>query len=136
MNHPELVEAGTFFRFLAVGLLNTVVSFVLFLAYFHLLQMHYLVANMAVFISWVWFGYELQRRLAFRASKAKRGFARFILNQVIFILVGTLVLWAMVEWANLIPEVAYVATLGVVTIGMYASSRLWVFRKAEHRDQV
>ena len=135
MNHQELIEAGTFFRFIAVGLVNTVVSFVLFLVYFHLLHMHYLVANMAVFVSWVWFGYELQRRLAFRVSKSRRGFVRFLLNQVGFIFVGTVVLWAMVERANFMPEVAYVATLGVVTIGMYASSQLWVFRESKYRDQ-
>ncbi len=118
-----------FFRFLTVGLVNSVASFVLFLVYFSAIGFHYLLANILVFVSWVWVGYELQRRFAFQAKRTAGGFARFVVNQIGFMTIGTLLLWVLVELVRLLPEIAYLLTLGIITGGLYLSSRFWVFRR-------
>lgn len=127
LSREKPFELGTFTRFLAVGLLNAAAGFLIFLLFFSALGFHYLLANVLVFISWVWFGFELQRRLVFRATASSAKFGRFVINQIVFTLVGTIVLWVLVEGYIIRPELAYVFTLTIVTIGIYVSSLLWVF---------
>jgi len=120
-----------FSRFLTVGLFNSVAGFLLFLLFFSVLGLHYLLANVLVFISWVWFGFELQRKWSFRAKASGAAFGRHLLNQIAFILLGSILLWFLVEELNNRPELAYIFTLGIVTVGMYVSSLLWVFRRTD-----
>lgn len=122
---PELSQ---FSRFLVVGLINAVAGFLLFLLFFGLCGWHYLLANMLVFISWAWFGFELQRRWAFRTDLFRGNFSKYLINQTVFVAIGTLALFVFVQFVRLRPELAYVVTLGVTTAGMYLSSRFWVFR--------
>jgi putative flippase GtrA len=118
-----------FARFLAVGLFNAFAGFLLFILFFRILGLHYLLANVLVFISWAWFGFELQRRWAFRVESSGVAFSRYLLNQIVFTLFGSVLLWILVEGLQSGPELAYLLTLGIVTLGIYVSSLLWVFRR-------
>lgn len=111
-----------------VGLANAVAGFLLFVIFFSALGFHYLVANVFVFVTWAWFGFELQRRWTFRAEASRDAFGKFLVNQIAFLGLGSALLWTLVEILTLRPEFAYLLTLGIVTIGMYLSSLLWVFR--------
>ena len=117
-----------FGRFLVVGFVNAVASFLLFYIYLTALGAHYLVANVLVFVTWVWFGFELQRRWTFRAKASGVTFGKFLLNQIAFLGLGSVLLWTLVEVLTVRAEFAYLLTLGIVTAGMYLSSLLWVFR--------
>ena len=123
-----LLGFGRFGRFLAVGLVNAAAGFFLFLFFFSTLGVHYLVANVLVFVTWAWFGFELQRRWTFRATRTIVAFGRFLLNQIAFLGLGSLLLWTLVEIFTVRAEFAYLLTLVMVTAGMYLSSLLWVFR--------
>ena len=124
-----------FLRFLFAGLINAVAGFVLFLLFFRALGLHYLLSNVLVFFSWAWFGFELQRRGVFRAQASAYSFLKYGVNQIVFMLAGTAILWVLVEFGAIRPEVAYVITLGAVTVGIYLSSRLWVFRLSRPNKQ-
>lgn len=117
-----------FGRFLAVGLVNTAAGFFLFLFFFTALGVHYLVANGLVFVTWAWFGFELQRRWAFRATATIVAFGKYLVNQIAFLGLGSALLWTLVEAFTLRAEFAYLLSLGLVTAGIYLSSLLWVFR--------
>jgi len=123
------LELAKFTRFLSVGLVNAVAGFLLFLLFFSVLGFHYLLSNVLVFISWVWFGFELQRTWAFRAEASTTAFGKNLLNQIAFTALGSILLWVLVEGFNARPELAYIFTLGIVSVGMYVSSLLWVFRR-------
>jgi len=123
-----LLGFGRFGRFLAVGLVNSGAGFFLFLFFFSALGFHYLVANGLVFVTWAWFGFELQRRWTFRARATIVAFGKFLVNQIAFLGLGSVLLWTLVETFTLRAEFAYLLTLGIVTAGMYLSSLLWVFR--------
>ena len=133
--HRITAEFGTFARFLAVGLANTTASVGLFLIYFRILDIHYMIANVMVFLSWVWFGFELQRRWAFQTKRTRKGFSRYVTNQVIFVAIASGLLWIFVEVLKLGAEIAYVISIGIVTICMYITSRLWVFRLQQDNTQ-
>lgn len=120
-----------FSRFLGVGLFNAVVGFLLFLLFFSVLGLYYLLANVLVFISWVWCGFELQRRWAFRAQASGAAFGRYFLNQIVCTVVGSFLLWVLVEGFTVRPELGYIFTLGIVTVGMYVSSLFWVFGRTD-----
>lgn len=120
-----------FIRFLGVGLFNAAAGFLLFLLFFSVLGLHYLLANVLVFISWVWCGFELQRRWAFRAQASGAAFGRYFLNQIVFTVVGSFLLWVLVEGFTVRPELAYIFTLGIVSVGIYVSSLFWVFGRTD-----
>ena len=120
-----------FSRFLFAGVINAIAGFVLFLLFFRALGVHYLLSNFLVFFSWAWFGFELQRRWVFSARASAYSFLKYVVNQIVFMLAGSAMLWLLVEFGAIRPEVAYALTLGAMTIGMYLSSRLWVFRRNE-----
>jgi putative flippase GtrA len=121
------LKLAKFTRFLVVGLFNAVVGFLLFLLFFSVAGFHYLLSNVLVFISWVWFGFELQRRLVFRVKASGAAFGKHVLNQILFTAVGSALLWVLVNGLNTRPELAYIFTSGIVTAGIYLSSLFWVW---------
>lgn len=123
-----LFGLGRFGRFLTVGLANAAAGYFLFLLFFSALDFHYLVANMLAFLTWVWFGFDLQRRWTFRAKPSAVAFWKFLANQLAFLGLGSVLLGLFVEVLSLRAEIAYVMTLGIVTVGMYLSSLVLVFR--------
>ena len=118
-----------FWRFLIAGLVNALAGFSLFLLFFGVFGWHYLVSNVLVFLSWAWFGYELQRRWVFTIPSSRQAFLKYAVNQTFFMASGTAVLWLLVEFAALRPEVAYVVTVGLITLGVYLASKFWVFQR-------
>jgi len=121
---PRFVQFG---RFLGIGLLNAAAGYLLFLAFLRLFGLHYLASNVLVLVSWAWFGYELQRRWAFQASQSRTGLPKYVANQVVFAVLGTALLWFLVEILSFRPEIAYVISVGLVTVGIYFASKFWVF---------
>ena len=121
-------ELHRFARFLGAGMVSAIASVGLFVIYFRVFGIHYMAANVMVFFSWVWFGFELQRRWAFKTERTRKGFSRYATNQVTFVVIGSGLLWTFVEVVKLRAELAFVVSLGIVTICMYIASRLWVFR--------
>lgn len=119
---------GKFGRFLVVGAANAFAGFVLFLFFFTMLDFHYLVANVLVFVAWAWFGFELQRRWTFRVVATGVAFGKFLVNQVVSVGLGSMLLWTLVEVFTIRVELAYLLTLGLVTGVLYLSSLLWVYR--------
>lgn len=124
-----LSSFGKFGRFLVIGLANTAAGFLLFLFFYRSLGVHYLVANMLVFVTWAWFGFELQRRWTFRAKASSVAFGKFLVNQIVFLGFGSMLMWVFVDSFTFRAEFAYLFTIGIVALGMYFSSLLWVFRR-------
>lgn len=120
-----------FSRFIVFGVLNASAGFLLFLLFFRVLGIHYLAANVLVLGTWAWFGFELQRRWAFRAEKSRKSFIRFLAMRIPLVPLSASLLWAMVEILNLHEEIAYILTIGVITGGSYLVSVLWVFPRTE-----
>jgi putative flippase GtrA len=125
---PSLRKFG---RFLVVGLVNATAGFFLFLFFFSALGLHYLLANVLAFVTWVWFGFQLQRRWTFRAKASSFAFGKYLVSQIFFLGLGSLLLWTLVEALALRAEVAYLLTLGLVTGLLYLSTLLWVFGRSE-----
>ena len=120
-------------RFLAVGGLNALATYALFLTFLWLVDIHYVLSNLLAFGIWAWFGFELQRRFVFNATGAPFVFARYIANQIFFIVVGTGILALLVDIGAIPPAIAYIVMLVVVTAGLFLASKFWVFSKPSAR---
>lgn len=122
--HPDLHK---FSRFLAAGLFNALAGVLLFVFFFSVLGFHYLLANLLVFVSWAWFGFELQRRWVFRAQASSLAFGKYAINHILSTIFGSILLWFFVEELNTPPILGYLFALGVMTAAIYLSSLFWVF---------
>ncbi len=126
-------HANQVVRFLLVGGFNALATYALFLLYFWGVEIYYLWANMLAFVTWAWFGYELQRRFVFVSPGTRAIFLRYIANQVAFMAVGTGVLALLVDIAGISPPIAYVLMLTIVTAGLYLTSKFLVFSSSPRR---
>lgn len=127
LRRAHLSGAAKFGRFLIIGMINAAAGFVLFLFFFRALGLHYFLANVLVFVTWAWFGFELQRRWTFRAVTSGVAFGKFLGNQILFLGLLSLLMWTLVEVSSVRAEFAYLLALGVVAVGMYLVSLFWVF---------
>jgi putative flippase GtrA len=116
-------------RFLGVGGLNALATYGLFLTFLWTFGIYYVFANLLAFIAWSWFGYELQRRFVFSAVGAPFVFARYIANQLFFMVAGTGILALLVDVATIPPPIAYLIMLAIVTTGLFLTSKFLVFSK-------
>lgn len=130
-NSKPIFAPEQFSRFLVAGLMNATAGFLLFLLFFKAFGWHYLLSNFLVFSLWAWVGYDLQRRWVFRVRASGSSFLKYLVNQVVFMLCGTAILWMLVEFGAIRPERAYVVTIGALTVAIYLSSRIWVFRRTK-----
>lgn len=55
----------------------------------------------------------------FRVQASVASFTKYLANQVVFMFSGTAMLWVFVEFGAVRPEVAYIITLGAVTVGIF-----------------
>lgn len=122
--------------FVVVGVLNAVAGYLLFLLYANGMGFHYLLANVLVFVTWAWIGFELQRRWTFRAEPSLPAFGRYIVNQIGFIFVGTIFLVILVEGLNLRPDAAYLVSTASVSAGVFIVARFWVFRGRYRGEEI
>jgi putative flippase GtrA len=117
------------FRYLLVGLLNSIAGILLFLLFFRVAGAPYVFSSALTFLAWSWFGFELQRRLAFKARKSKFSFPLYILNQLVFFVLAIALMIVLVEFIGVSAELAYPLTLAATTIGLFIFSKVIIFPK-------
>ncbi len=126
-------ETARFIRFLVIGAVNAGAGYAIFIVLYSLAGVNYLFANALTFALWSFPGFELQRRWVFQSAQGFDVFVRFLSAQIIFLAVGTGLLYLAVDWLSLSPELAYIVVLGLIAVLIYLSSRFVVFRPG--RDQ-
>lgn len=120
-------ELWVFLRFVVVGAVNALMSFGLFSLFVEVMDIHYVVANVLVFVVWLWFGFELQRSLAFRSERNFSSFVKYLLNQALIFAISTVLLVLCIEVFGFRILYGYLLTLCLVTSVSFLLSRFWVF---------
>jgi putative flippase GtrA len=119
--------ARQFARFALVGVSNTTISFVAYVALVRAGVPYGLAAALA-FAAGAGNGYVLNRRWTFAARDSTRARARYAAVQLGGLAATDLGLTLLVEGAGL-PEIgAYVLVLPSVTVGMFLANRGWTFQ--------
>ena len=124
------------FRFVAVGVTNTLLSTAVFAGLFHL-GVHYLLASTLAFTVGALNSYTLNRRWTFR-SRAKRGpeLARFVCVQAVGLGVNLALLAGLVEVVSIPHVVAQLLAFPVASVVTFALSRQWAFRSTSRLKAV
>ncbi len=118
---------GEFFRFLLVGAVNTVSSYLLYLLLLTVLP--YLLAYSLAYCIAIVISYFLNVRFVFRQRGSLRGFFAFPLVYVIQYGLGALILWLLVGQAGLSPAWA-IAGVIIATIPVtFLTSRFILNKK-------
>ena len=72
-----------FFKFLAIGVINTTINYFLFALLYLILDWHYLISGTVGFLSGAVSGYILNRRISFKSKvKFTKGGIKYLLIQV------------------------------------------------------
>lgn len=114
-------SAPTFGRFLVAGLVNTVVTWALYLAL--LLVLPYLAAYTLAYLLGVGLGYLLNAAFVFRVRLDWRGLLRMPLVYGVQLGAGNAVLWLTVSKLGVDPRIALLASIGVSVPLTFALSR-------------
>jgi putative flippase GtrA len=110
-----------------VGLLNALAGLVLFLVFYRVIGVGYVLSGVLTFVTWSWFGYELQRKLGFKSEKSRGGFPKYLLTQLVFLVLSISLTVLLVEVLGLIPDIAYILALVSTTLGVFVVSKVFVF---------
>jgi putative flippase GtrA len=124
------------FRFVAVGVANTLLSTAVFAGLFHL-GVHYLQASTLAFSVGALNSYTLNRRWTFR-SRARRGpeLARFVCVQAVGLGVNLALLATLVQVISIRHVFAQLLAFPVASVVTFALSRQWAFRSTSRLKAV
>ncbi len=113
--------------FLLIGSLSTLISYSTFLISLRFLKLHYLLANIVGFCCSIGVNYQCNKRWTFRAegNHFKRYFSLYLLS----LLLSSLLLRVFVEFFGIIPEIANILTIILITAFNFIGAKFVVFKK-------
>ncbi|HET7834015.1 MAG TPA: GtrA family protein [Gallionella sp.] len=120
---------GEFVRFLLVGAVNTATSYLLYLLLLVLLP--YLLAYSLAYCIGIVISYFLNVRFVFRRKASLAGFIAFPLVYVIQYGLGVLVLWLLVDLANVSPAWAMIGVIVATIPVTFLASRFILNKKGQ-----
>lgn len=118
---------------MSVGSLNLGITYSLYLFFMVALDLHFILANALAFAVWNRFGFELQRRFVFRAKSRPSLYSQYLLAQLGFMFVSSVLLWGVVEILGVFPEVGYFFAMSLTTLARYFTSKRLFFVSRESK---
>ena len=119
-------------RFLVIGGINTVLGYVLFVALNALMPRWYLIALIVSYFFATIVAFGLHRRFTFRVQGRERvvlQFLRFEAVYAITLAINALLLWLLVERAQLSAILAQALIVVVTTVVSYLGHKFFSFRR-------
>ena len=126
----SLPATRQFIRFSVVGVVNTALSYVVFLLLLWS-GAHYLVASVVGYFCGIVNSYVLNRRWTFQSRQAARlpEFLRFCVVNAVGLALNTGVLHILVAWFGVSPEIAQLFALCASMIAGFIGNKLWTFNR-------
>lgn len=120
-----------FLRFITVGLLTTVCSYLIFLVMLNFFLINYLVSSCASFVFGIFIGFSLNKNWTFdsKDSCPKKIMISYFLVYFFSLLISLVFLKITVEFLKIIPEIAYIASIGITTCTNFIGTKFFVFKK-------
>ena len=126
-----MIASRQFILFALVGLLNTAVHLVVFLALFRIFALPMLLASAVGYASGVANSYFMNRRWTFRVSAPPSTveFLRFALVNLVSLVVNLAVLEFLVRAFAIIPEAAQVGAIAASLIVNFVGNKKWALAR-------
>lgn len=124
-NHPA---SRQLVKFLFIGTIGTIISYSTFLLLLNVFHVHYLISNAVAFAIGVSFGYYFNSKWTFDA-KSEKLFHRYIAFYLTSLALSTVILKIIVDHFHIVPEIANLITIFIITYYNFFGVKLLVFRK-------
>ena len=124
-NHPASRQLA---KFLFVGTIGTIISYSAFIFFLNILNIHYLISNTLAFLIGVSFGYYFNSKWSFDAKDEKL-FRRYFTFYLTSLVLSTIILKIIVEYFQIVPEIANIITIFIITYYNFFGVKFWVFKK-------
>jgi putative flippase GtrA len=93
----KLILSEQFIRFVIVGVINTFNYYVLYLLFYHLLDLNYMPAHIIAFLTSMIGSFYLNSYFTYKVKPTLKKFLQFPLTYVVNITVTTLAIWFFVD---------------------------------------
>ncbi|MDX2083752.1 MAG: GtrA family protein [Rickettsiales bacterium] len=129
---PKAIISGAIpqqaLTFLLIGGLSTLISYSVFILCLHQFHFHYLVANAFGFTTSIGFNYQSNKRWTFK-TKDSGYFKRYLSLYIISFFLSSVILRILVAFFGIIPEIANIITIILVTAFNFSGAKFLVFKK-------
>jgi putative flippase GtrA len=127
IRHHELHTQ--FGRFLVIGSISTLVSYSVFLICLRGFDLHYIIANIFGFVFGISVAYPLNRNWTFDKGHYKNShFFQYLTVYLLSLLASSLLLRLAVDVIGIIPEIAFILVVGIMTGVNFLGTRFLVFK--------
>ena len=117
-------------RYLFVGILNNVIYYATFLVLINYFDLHYSISVLIAYLLSIFSGYLMNTKFAFRIpSYEKKSFLKYSLLYGTSFLINLIVLFSLVEFFSLQPEIAQIAGSAVIAVYNFIFLKFYVYRK-------
>ena len=119
-----------FIKFGLVGVLNTLINWVLFIL-MNSMGVYYILSNIIAYSISTLNSYIWNSKWVFKYSgdNIKETTLKFIILNVVGLILNTVILYILVDIVSLYKLIALMLTTGIVMIFNYFINKLWVFKK-------
>lgn len=114
-------------KFIIVGGINTLNSYVVYLLLLKLLHIEYMISHITGFIVAFVISYYLNCYFVYRVKPTWRKFISFPITQIVNVSLQTVLLYVFVSWLNLPAEIAPFAGL-IITIPITFVLSKWILK--------
>lgn len=123
-------ETGVqFIKFALIGVLNTSIHYLVFLALYRLGEVHYLIATAIGYCAGLLNSFLLNKKWTFKTVNVRIDFEffKFVVVNLVSLLINMVTLQAAVTVLHLIPEVGQVIAVAFHTCANFLGSKYWTF---------
>lgn len=119
-----------FIKFGLVGILNTLINWILFII-LNSLGLYYIISNIIAYSISTLNSYLWNSKWVFKYSgdNLKETSLKFIILNIIGLILNTIILYLLVDIVGLHKLIALIITTGIVMILNYFINKVWVFKK-------
>ncbi len=119
-------------RYLVIGGINAVLTFLVFVAVLYVLHIHYLLALIAAFLAGTVFTYVFNFIWVFRPEAGftfRKRFFKYLLPNTVTFLVNLAALYALVDYGGGDPFLCQIGLMAVIVATNFLFAKYWAFRR-------
>lgn len=121
---------ATFFRFVMVGIVNTITGYSIIMILFHVLELSYSISYFLSYIIGIIISFFLNRKFVFFSQRDKLSeFMKFLVAFGVSYLVSYFVLYLFMEWKVLPANIVFFIGMVVYSTLFYLLNRYVTFKK-------
>ena len=123
-----------FIKFALVGVLNSLLHYIVFLALYRLVGMHYLIASAIGYCVGLLNSFLLNKKWTFKTVDVGKGyeFFKFVIVNIVSLTVNVVVLEVTVVVLHMAPELGQIVALACHTLTNFSGNKFWTFSKPKN----